>query len=476
MIDTGCRWLAIAAVAACAGPPSRTSSGVEDPSLPNVVLLLCDDLGWGDVGFQGNERIETPHLDAMARGGLRFTRFYAAAPVCSPTRGAYLTGRHPHRYGIPGANSGHMRPEELTLAEVLADLGYATGHFGKWHLGTLTTAIEDSNRGRPGEGEHFAPPWLHGFQRCFSTEAKVPTWDPMLRPRDADNRAWDALVDGRDAEPYGTHYWNEKGEVVRDGLRGDDSRVILDRVIPFVEQAAGEGRPFFAVVWFHTPHLPVVAGPEYAARYPECSLYERNYYGCITAMDEQVGRLRAALRDLGVAGDTLLCFSSDNGPEGAAGEAPGSAGPFRGRKRSLHEGGVRVPGVFEWPGRIPPGETDCAAVSSDVLPTILELCGVEHRGPRPLDGVSLVPVLVGEVHERPQPIGFRSRRQRAWHDGRHKLISTDDGESYALYDLVADPGESVDLAAREPERVEHMRAALHAWIESCERSDRGGDY
>ncbi len=156
--------------------------------------------------------------------------------------------------------------------------------------------------------------------------------------------------------------------MVTENLRGADARIIMDRVIPFIRGAAGEGRPFFAVVWFHEPHLPVVAGPEYTAMYPDRSKYEQHYFGCITAMDEQAGRLRTELESLGVMEDTLLAFTSDNGPEGDE-RAPGSTGGLRGRKRSLFEGGIRVPGLVAWPGRIAPGRTGFPASTSDYLPT-----------------------------------------------------------------------------------------------------------
>ena len=150
---------------------------------PNIILIMADDLGWGDTGFNGNKVIRTPHLDAMAADGMKFNRFYAAAPVCSPTRASCLTGRHPFRLGIPTANSGHMKTEELTLAELLKKKGYATGHFGKWHLGTLTTKVKDANRGGPRGAAHFSLPSANGFDVFFSTESKVPTWNPMLKPK-----------------------------------------------------------------------------------------------------------------------------------------------------------------------------------------------------------------------------------------------------------------------------------------------------
>ncbi|MHC4499432.1 MAG: sulfatase-like hydrolase/transferase, partial [Planctomycetota bacterium] len=149
---------------------------------PNVVLVMTDDQGWGDVGYNGHPVLKTPNLDQMAEEGIRFERFYSGAPVCSPTRGSCLTGRHPFRYGIYHANVGHMKKDEITLAEVLKMQGCATGHFGKWHLGTLTKTVKESNRGGKRGAAHYSPPWENGFDECFSTEAKVPTWDPMVRP------------------------------------------------------------------------------------------------------------------------------------------------------------------------------------------------------------------------------------------------------------------------------------------------------
>ena len=305
---------------------------------PNVILVMADDLGWGDVGFNGNTVIKTPNLDAMAKNGLRFERFYAQAPVCSPTRGSVLTGRHPYRYGIFSANVGHMRPKELTLAEALKANGYTTGHFGKWHVGTLTKTVPDANRGGPKGAAHFAPPSAHGFDQNFSTESKVPTWDPLVKPKVGARRTWwDPVKDPGNGVSYGTAYWS-KGKRVTENCSGDDSRVIMDRAIPFIRTAVKRKKPFFTIIWFHAPHLPVVAGPKYTAMYPGKGKYTQHYYGCITALDEQVGRLRAELRKLKVAQNTLVCFCSDNGPEGKAGKAPGTAAHLRGRKRDLFRG------------------------------------------------------------------------------------------------------------------------------------------
>lgn len=462
-------------------------AAASETARPNIVLMMADDLGWGDTGYNGHPVLKTPNLDAMAAAGLRCTRFYAAAPVCSPTRGSCLTGRHPFRYGVTYANAGHLRAGEVTLAELLRGRGYATGHFGKWHLGTLTTTVLEANRGGPRGAKHFSPPWRNGFARCFSTESKVPTWDPMLKPRGARRTWWEPLSDSAETLPYGTHYWAD-GRVVEDDLRGDDSRLIMDRALPFIRDAVKRERPFFAVIWFHAPHLPVVAGPKYTRLYPNASDYARHYYGCVTALDEQVGRLRAELRALGVAENTLLTFCSDNGPEGRAGKAPGSTGGLRGRKRDLFEGGVRVPGLIEWPAKIPPGSTtDVPATTSDYLPTILEVLGATLPDDRPIDGVSLAPLFAGEMRERPEPIAFESRKMVALVGNRYKLIGSVaalEGKRPAkpkqaalmLFDLAADPGERRDLAGEHPEVVRRMAEQLRAWRASCARSRAGEDY
>lgn len=457
---------------------SQAVHSAEAENRPNVILMMADDLGWGDVrAFNPDTPIQTPELDAMAAAGMQFNRFYASSPVCSPTRGSAITGRHPYRYGIPYANVGHMKREELTLAELLKEHGYTTGHFGKWHLGTMTTEIKDANRGKIGDSTNFSPPWEHGFEVVFSTESKVPTWDPMLKPLGkASSKGWDWIEDKSTAEPYGTHYWNEKGEVVTDNLEGDDSRVIMDRVVPFVEKAAKNKQPFFAIVWFHTPHLPVVAGPEYAAKYSEYSSFEQNYYGCVTAMDEQVGRLRNTLKQAGVAENTMIWFCSDNGPEGSD-KSPGSAADFRDRKRSLYEGGVRVPGILEWPAKMKSAsKSDFPAVTSDYLPTVLDAVGLKNSIEREVDGISLLPMILGEQARRDKAIGFQSKNQCAWMDHQYKIYSKNGGKQWELYDLENDRSEKNNIASEHPEKVQQMVQSFKKWQASCRASDEGADY
>ena len=218
----------------------------EAQNKPNIILLMADDLGWGDTGYNGNPIIKTPNLDIMASEGIRFNRFYSASSVCSPTRASVLTGRNPNRMGVFTANVGILRPEEVTLPELLKEEGYSTGHFGKWHLGTLTQTEKDANRGKPGNTKEYNPPSLHGYNAAFVTESKVPTWDPMKKPVGRSKQAgWDYIKDGEPYEPFGTHYWDINGNKVTENLDGDDSRVIMDRVIPFIEKSISDKSPFF---------------------------------------------------------------------------------------------------------------------------------------------------------------------------------------------------------------------------------------
>ena len=446
----------------------------ESKNRPNIILCMCDDLGWGDVGYHGtNSPVKTPHLDAMAANGLQFSRFYSGAPVCSPTRGSAITGRHPYRYGIFFANVGHMKSGEVSLAEALKNQGYTTGHFGKWHLGTLTKTIKDGHRGgRPENDEHYSPPWKNGFDECFSTEQAVPTWNPM------------------ENQPHRTRFWTGPNQFVPvddESLKGDDSRVIMDRAIPFIQDAVVKEKPFFTVIWFHTPHSPVVAGAKYKAMYSQYDDNKQHYYGCITAMDEQLGRLREALKAAGVADNTMLWFCSDNGPAGAGGgtkQSPGgrqqgSPGPFRGRKGSLYEGGVRVPGLLEWPSKIKEARVirNFPCNTSDYFPTVMDALSFKIKGqPEPIDGVSLIPLIEGKMSRRPIPIGFQSQKQRSLTDNRYKLYSSNNGKFYELYDLIDDPYEKNDIAAANSAIVASMKKTLEEWIKSCQRSNTGNDY
>ena len=462
---------------------SATEVSQYSENKPNIILVMADDLGWGDVAYNGHPVIKTPHLDAMAANGLKFNRFYAGAPVCSPTRGSVLTGRHPQRYGIPTANQGHMKDNEVTLPEVLKSQGYTTGHFGKWHLGTMTPEYSGKRNRKP--EKHYSTPGMNGIDEWFATEYAVSTWDPY-KPENAH----DSVVDPR------VLYW-ENGENIIDGfaqgLVGCDSRIIMDKALPFIEKQAKSETPFFALIWFHAPHSPVVAGPEYLAMYSDEEEGKQHYYGVVTALDDQLGRLRSALREWGVADNTMVWFCSDNGPEGnpeARRRNQGSAADFRGRKRSLYEGGVRVPGILEWPVKVSGKETNFPAVTSDYFPTILAVLSfhIHEMNTRPYDGVSLLPVIEDGLKVRPRPILFDGHGLATLNDNRYKLVHnptqerhrSDNGTAsvaeWELYDLMADPSETINLAERQPELLKRMRSQLRAWQISCQASVKELDY
>ncbi|MBN1422423.1 MAG: sulfatase-like hydrolase/transferase [Planctomycetes bacterium] len=440
-----------------AGGRGARASAPAAPKRPNVVLCMTDDQGWGDVGYNGHRDLRTPTLDAMAGSGIRFDRFYAAAPVCSPTRGSCLTGRHPDRYGC--FSWGFDLPlEEITLAEALKGAGYATGHFGKWHLGGIPTVPgrEDrTNRGRrPIEKGREPHPGNQGFDEWFSF--------------------WNFF----DLDPPSFYH---NGLAVGP-LEGEASEIVVERALRWIRETVGRKRPFLAVVWFGNPHLPHQALEKDRAPYRHLSERLQHYLGEITAIDRAMGRLRDGLRALGVDRDTMLWFTSDNGAT-----AIGSNGGLRGHKATLWEGGVRVPGILEWPARIAkPFATDVPASTMDYYPTLIDLLGIRVPKPvSPVDGISLAPLIDGRMTDRPAPIPFEVRGldgkiQWAALTGKryklHRRRVAGGRFALSLYDLRADPVEEIDIAAKEPDIVADTAKRLEAWQASVERSLAGGDY
>ena len=429
-----------------------------ESSRPNIVLIMADDQGWGDTGYNGHPELKTPNLDALAASGLRLDRFYAAHCNCSPTRGSVMTGRHPNRYGTfqPGAP---IRAQELTVAKVLQSAGYATGHFGKWHLNGKngdknTTAIP----GRAILDKDPLSPGRMGFDEWVSADNFFDL-DPVL---------------GRNGVPEKFH--------------GDSSDVTTDEALKFIRKQAAAGKPFLSVVWFGSPHVPHIALPTDKAAYSALPVNEQNYLGEITAVDRSVGRLRAALRELKVADNTLLWYCSDNGGH----EGPKSTGNLRGEKGSLWEGGLRVPGLIEWPARITKPFISAVPCSTlDIYPTVLEVTGAAAPNPiQPLDGLSLIPLFDQKTESRAKPMPFWEHRagHAVWLDWPYKLHTNPVTTRYKkskedaglpavlLYDLSKDPKETTDLAAMEPERVAKMSAALQTWKASVEKSLTGADY
>lgn len=446
---------------------------------PNIILIMTDDQGWGDVGYNGHPYIQTPNLDQMTNDGIEFTRFYAASAVCSPTRASVLTGRNPERFGVCYANCGHLKNEEISLPEMVKEVGYSTGHFGKWHLGTLTKDVEEANRGgRPKFDKDYSPPWENGYDECFVTESKVPTWDPMITPPKS------AMDVGNKVEgiPFGTNYWIGPGQIVANNLEGDDSRVIMDRVLPFIDRAVKRQQPFLSVVWFHTPHLPVITGEKYKNIYKGLTQDQKNFYGCITAMDEQVGRLRDHLKKLNIDKNTLIFFASDNGPEGKddtqrhAGQTYG----LDGRKRSLKEGGIRVPGIMVWPGKVQKGRViNTPVYTSDYFPTIASILDIDiHKYKRPYDGVDIMQIIEFENGAVPKDrfLPFLLEDQAALIGNRYKIYKKDKTADWQLFDLLNDPNETTNISEEHMEIIEELKEKWATWKTSVDDSAKGNDY
>ncbi len=403
---------------------------------PNIILCMTDDQGWGDVGYNGLTRIKTPNLDAMAAAGLRFDRFYAQQS-CSPTRASVLTGRHPNRMGVfwPGMP---LRKQEVTIAQLVKKAGYATGHFGKWHLNGVAgpgKVIPDSDPLSPRQ---------FGFDQSFS----VSNYFEL---------DW---IFGRNGIPEQT--------------TGDGSDVIVGQALSFIGAAANNQQPFFALVWFGSPHVPHQPLPADLA-----TAGGSGYYGELIGVDRSIGTLRSGLRTLGIASNTLVWFSSDNGGwlDPAKPDAHGTNLDLRGRKGDMWEGGIRVPAIIEWPARIKqPAITSIPAGTVDILPTIVEVLHLTMDHPVPLDGVSLLPLIDGQMTSRPKPMGFwQHAGPSAWNDNQYKLVKQSEN-NWALFDVVADRGEKNDIAVQQPQVLERMKAELAAWTLSVQRSQRGEDY
>ena len=414
----------------CALPCDRPSRGSEHTDVrPNIVLFLADDLGYGDLGCYGHPEILTPNLDAFATQGLRLTQCYASSAVCSPSRAALLTGRTPHRNGVftwiaEGAPL-HLRISELTLPKLLQSTGYATCHSGKWHLNGLF-----NQAGQPQPNDHGYDWWM-----ATQNNAAPSHENPVNFVRNG--------------QPVGP-------------LSGYSAPLAVDQAIDWLKLHRDRQRPFFLAVWTHEPHYPIKSDPRFKALYPQLAdQVQREYYANVTQLDFAFGQLMGALDELGLTDQTLVCFTSDNGPEGDGITTPGrgSTGGLRGRKRDLHEGGIRVPGLVRWPGRISGGAScDLPIIGSDLVPTLLAAAGVPAPNDRVIDGVNLLPILSGQTTsvERTQPMFWRlhmaPNAKLAMRVGDWKILADAQLSRFELYNLSSDPTESIDLVGAKPTR------------------------
>jgi arylsulfatase A len=406
-----------------------------DPAKPNIIVVVADDMGYGDLGCYGHPRIKTPALDRMASEGVRFTSFYSGAPICSPSRAALLTGRTPYRVGIRDwiqQDSGVYLPRsEVTIPQLLRKAGYTTGLSGKWHLNSKFNGSEPT----PGD---------FGFDHWFATQNNAAHIDPTNFVRN-----------GKKVGP----------------LKGADSSLIVDDALRFI---AGAGdKPFALFVTFHAPHEQVAAPEKYTAMYSDVDdPTKRDYYGSVSLVDAEVGRILADLDARGLRERTLVLFTSDNGPQKLLGypkaiHSHGSSGPLRGHKLSMYEGGYREPAILRWPGHARPGTESAEAVCfTDLLPTLCAVAGVAPPTDRTLDGVNVLPVLEGRPVDRPRPLfwQFDFAQEGPWtlalRRGPWKLLADANREHFALYNLVDDVAERHDRAVERSDLVRELRSEL----------------
>lgn len=417
----------IPSLLSCSETPSS------QPIQPNIILIMADDLGYGGLSSYGNPGYKTPNIDQLAQEGLKFTNFYANAPVCTPTRAALLTGRYQQRSGLEGViyvsgktRQTGMAQEEITIAELLKKAGYKTGVMGKWHLGY----------------KKKYNPVHQGFDQFYG------------------------YVSGN--IDYHSHYdnagiydwWHNTDSLYEEGYSTD---LITKHSLEFIEE--NKDQPFFLYVPHEAPHVPFQGRTDSAYRFPDkdFSYYgpvedqHRAYADMMKAMDEGVGRIVEKVKQEGLEDNTLIIFYSDNG--GLKGY--GDNGPLRGSKTTLWEGGIRVPAIAWWPGKIDSGATDQVAMSFDFFPTFLELANVEKPDTLNLDGVDLSPVLFEGEQLPERELFWRYRGQKAARQGPWKLMITE--KDTMLFNLEQEIAEQEDLSEEYPERVENLIKALETW-------------
>jgi arylsulfatase A-like enzyme len=427
-------WLSLVVLLGCA------AAGMAAERRPNFVFILADDLGWGDVGFNGRTDWKTPHLDRLGAEGTIFKRWYTAGVVCAPSRAALMTGKYGIHNGVSG-NGDDLPADQVTLAAALHKQGYATALFGKWHHG----------KPRPGEKDYRHPLDL-GFDEFMGFTDARHAWEQY--PKE--------LWFGRDKKP----------------VEGYANTLFTDRALEFLK--AHKDRPFFLYLPYIATHFHIQAPPEDIAEHkgkftekdPDKSI-NATYAAMVTRLDKEVGRVLQALKDLGLDDNTVVLFSSDHGATFEAGNQGASAyhdsnRPFRGQKRTLWEGGIRVPGVVRWPGKVPAGKVSDEVVHmTDVFPTLLAAAGLEPDPAWKVDGRNLLAVWQGK-EKGPERTLFWEWRVENYYQvaamrGDLKLVITGKNPP-ELFNVVTDPGERRSVLAEHPELAQKLRKELEGWL------------
>lgn len=429
---------------------------------PNMIIILTDDQGYGDLSCMGSTDFRTPHIDSLAREGARCTNWYSGSPVCSPSRASLLTGCYPGHAGVRAILAGHRRATGLTaevptIATAVKELGYQTAAVGKWHLG-----LKEESRPLSNGFDYF-----YGFMAgCLDYYSHIFYW---------------SMADGK-TDP--THDLWEGNEEIYDNGRYL-TEMISEKAVEKIREMNAEDKPFLLYVAYNAPHYPMHAPQKYLDRFPDLPWDRRIMAAMISAVDDGVGRIRDELERLGIDRDTLIYFQSDNGPSRESrnwldGRGDpyygGTPGGLKGHKFSLYEGGIRVPGIFCWPGQIPGGQVidePCAAM--DVFPTLLKIAGGDP-GKYTLDGMDVMGVLTEGEKTPHDVIYWEMEGQTALRRGDYKLVlngrlveEETPKEPVFLADLSKDPGETVNLAEKLPELTEALTEEALSWRAGLEQ-------